>query len=111
MLVLSRKVGQALLLGKDIEITVLRVDGDQIRLGVRAPKSVSILRKELIDDVRTATADAGVGKAESAKPSGLSELAAKLRKQTSAPATAVAPIAPTAPNATTAPTNSPEKRQ
>lgn len=58
MLVLSRKSGQALMLGKDIEITILRVDGDQVRLGIKAPKSVTILRKELQEEVRSETAAA-----------------------------------------------------
>ena len=47
MLVLTRKKDQALVIGDDIEITVLDIQGDQIRLGVNAPKSVKIFRKEL----------------------------------------------------------------
>jgi carbon storage regulator len=47
MLVLTRKKDQALVIGDDIEITVLDIQGDQIRLGVEAPKNVKIFRKEL----------------------------------------------------------------
>jgi len=47
MLVLTRKKDQALVIGDDIEVTVLDIQGDQIRLGVSAPKSVKIFRKEL----------------------------------------------------------------
>ena len=47
MLVLTRKKDQALVIGDDIEITVLDIQGDQIRLGVDAPKSIKIFRKEL----------------------------------------------------------------
>ena len=47
MLVLTRKKDQSLVIGDDIVITVLDIQGDQIRLGVDAPKSVKIFRKEL----------------------------------------------------------------
>ena len=47
MLALSRKTGESIILGNNIEITVLEVRGDQIKLGIKAPKSVSIYRKEL----------------------------------------------------------------
>ncbi len=47
MLVLSRKENQRIRLGEDITITVVRVSGDQVRLGIEAPKSVSIVREEL----------------------------------------------------------------
>lgn len=47
MLVLSRKVGQRILLGDDIEITVLRVSGGGVRIGVEAPPEVRVLRDEL----------------------------------------------------------------
>lgn len=74
MLVLSRKSGQGLLLGKDIEITVLRVDGDQVRLGVKAPRNVTVLRKELKEEIRSETAAA---KVEASKhPNTLSDLKA-----------------------------------
>ncbi|MCW8129561.1 MAG: carbon storage regulator CsrA [Planctomycetota bacterium] len=74
MLVLSRKAGQALLIGKDIEITVLRVDGDQVRIGVKAPTSITILRRELQEEVRSETAAA---KLEAQKaPQKLSDLKA-----------------------------------
>ena len=44
MLILSRRVGESVLIGSDIAITVLRVKGDQVRLGVQAPKDVAVLR-------------------------------------------------------------------
>jgi carbon storage regulator len=44
MLVLSRKVGEAIQLSDDIEITVLAVENQRVRLGIRAPKSVTIRR-------------------------------------------------------------------
>ena len=47
MLALSRKTNESIMLGNDIEITVLEIKGDQVKIGVNAPKSVSIFRKEI----------------------------------------------------------------
>jgi carbon storage regulator len=47
MLVLSRKVGERILLGDDIRITVVRVSGGGVRLGIEAPSSVSVVREEV----------------------------------------------------------------
>ena len=52
MLVLTRKKDQALIIGDNIEITVLEIQGDQIRLGIDAPKSVKIFRKELYIEIQ-----------------------------------------------------------
>lgn len=47
MLVVSRKEGESILVGDNIEIVVLGVHGDRIRVGISAPRQVSIVRKEL----------------------------------------------------------------
>lgn len=47
MLVLTRKIGQSIIANDNIEITVLDVQGDQVRLGIKAPRSVAIHRKEV----------------------------------------------------------------
>lgn len=47
MLALSRKPGESIVIGNDIEITVLEVKGDQVKIGIDAPKSVPIYRKEI----------------------------------------------------------------
>jgi carbon storage regulator len=47
MLVLTRKLQQAIKIGHDIEITVLAVEGDQVKLGINAPKNIEIHRKEI----------------------------------------------------------------
>jgi carbon storage regulator len=52
MLVLSRKPGERLLIGEAVEITVLDVRGDQVSLGVAAPREVSIHREELLERIR-----------------------------------------------------------
>jgi carbon storage regulator len=50
MLVLSRKPSQQIWIGPDITITVLRVERNQVRLGITAPPGVTILRQELVDE-------------------------------------------------------------
>jgi carbon storage regulator len=47
MLVLTRKLKEAIQIGDDIEITVLAIHGDQVKLGINAPKHVEIHRKEI----------------------------------------------------------------
>ena len=51
MLVLTRKKNQSLKLGEDIEIQILDVNGEQVRIGISAPSSVRVLRKELYVDI------------------------------------------------------------
>lgn len=48
MLVLTRKVGESIIIGQDIEVTILSVKNDQIKIGINAPKSLEVFRKELI---------------------------------------------------------------
>ncbi|MFZ7235686.1 carbon storage regulator CsrA [Avibacterium gallinarum] len=47
MLILTRKVGESLLIGDEISITILSVRGNQIKVGVNAPKEVSVYREEI----------------------------------------------------------------
>ncbi|MDX8361200.1 MULTISPECIES: carbon storage regulator CsrA [Bacillaceae] len=47
MLVLTRKVDEAIQIGEDIEVTVLAIDREQIKLGIKAPKKTEIHRKEI----------------------------------------------------------------
>lgn len=47
MLALSRKINESIMIGNDIEITILEIKGDQIKIGINAPKTVPIYRKEL----------------------------------------------------------------
>lgn len=49
MLVLSRKINDSILIGTDITITVLGVEGERVKIGIDAPKNVRILRMETID--------------------------------------------------------------
>lgn len=47
MLALSRKTNESIMLGDDIEITILEVKGEQVKVGIKAPKEVPIFRKEI----------------------------------------------------------------
>lgn len=47
MLALTRKMGESLMIGNDVEITIIEVKGNQVKIGIRAPKSVPIYRKEI----------------------------------------------------------------
>ena len=50
MLVLSRKVNETIVIGDDIQVFIADVRGDKVRLAIRAPKEVKILRSELLDE-------------------------------------------------------------
>ena len=52
MLILTRKVGESVLIGNDISITVLSVRGNQVKLGVEAPKEVSVHREEIYQRIK-----------------------------------------------------------
>lgn len=58
MLALSRKKGEALIINNDIEITVLEVKGEQVKLGISAPKDVPIYRKEVYVQIQESTKEA-----------------------------------------------------
>lgn len=52
MLALTRKTGQSIIIDDNIEITVVEVKGDQVRVGINAPRSIKILRKEIFEEIR-----------------------------------------------------------
>ncbi|MDK2800253.1 MAG: carbon storage regulator [Clostridiales bacterium] len=52
MLILTRKREQSIVIGENIEITVIEVQGDQVRLGINAPKNISIHRKEVFLEIQ-----------------------------------------------------------
>lgn len=58
MLVLSRKVGETIWVGDDVEIVITEIKGDQIKLGIQAPKSVEIVRGELRTEVSESNTEA-----------------------------------------------------
>jgi len=51
MLVISRKINEKIKIGNDIEITIVSIDKNQVKIGIEAPKNVTILRAELIEQI------------------------------------------------------------
>ncbi len=51
MLVLSRRVGESIVIGDDVTVTVLEVRGDVVRIGINAPRSVAVHREELLREL------------------------------------------------------------
>lgn len=66
MLVLTRKKGQSIVVNDNIEITVLDIQGDQIRIGIEAPKEISVHRKEVYLEIQEENRKAAESKAISA---------------------------------------------
>ncbi len=58
MLALSRKKGEALMINNDIEITVLDIKGEQVKIGIAAPKQVPVYRKEVYLQIQEANKEA-----------------------------------------------------
>lgn len=52
MLVLTRKRGQSIIVGDDIEITILEIDRDHVKIGISAPKLVKVYRRELYEEIK-----------------------------------------------------------
>ena len=65
MLVLTRKPDQSIMVGADIEITVLEVRGEQVRLGIRAPRAVTVHRKEVFEQISQENRNASASAADS----------------------------------------------
>lgn len=58
MLALSRKKNEAIIVNNNVEITIIEVKGDQVKLGISAPKSVPIYRKEVYEQIQEANREA-----------------------------------------------------
>jgi len=58
MLVLTRKKGESIMIGDQIEVVVLGVEGEQVRLGIRAPQSVQVFRQELYAAIKQSNREA-----------------------------------------------------
>ena len=61
MLALARKINQSIMIGSDIEITLLEIKGDQVKIGINAPKSVPIYRKEIYMQIQDENKKASEG--------------------------------------------------
>lgn len=58
MLALSRKLGESIVIGKDIKISILEIKGDQIKIGIDAPKNVTIYREEIFKQIEAENKEA-----------------------------------------------------
>jgi carbon storage regulator len=52
MLILTRKVGETLMVGEDVTVTVMAVNGNQVRIGIKAPRDVAVHREEIFDRIK-----------------------------------------------------------
>ena len=59
MLILTRRVGETVMIGDDVTITILGVKGSQVRVGINAPKSVAVHREEIYERIKRERAEAG----------------------------------------------------
>ena len=61
MLALARKINQSIIIDNNIEITLLEIKGDQVKIGINAPKSVPIYRKEIYAQIQEENKQSGQG--------------------------------------------------
>lgn len=91
MLVLSRRPQQSLLIGNDVVVTVLEVNGDTVRIGITAPPEVDIHREEVYLDLKKSNAEAAA-----AAPGAAAALSHRLKGKNHAAPTDADPAAPAA---------------
>jgi carbon storage regulator len=58
MLLLKRKIGESIMIGDDIEITLMEREGDTVRIGISAPRDIRVFRKEIYEEIRQANQSA-----------------------------------------------------
>ncbi|WML54750.1 carbon storage regulator CsrA [Neobacillus sp. PS3-12] len=58
MLVLTRKNGETIKIGDDIEITIISAKNDQVKIGIKAPKNIEVFRKELYEQIQSENQEA-----------------------------------------------------
>jgi len=75
MLILARKLNETILIGEDIKITVVEIQGDKVKLGIEAPREMPVLREELYKAVREENRQAVVSSR------GVEELVRKVSKE------------------------------
>ncbi|MCB1168290.1 MAG: carbon storage regulator CsrA [Leptospiraceae bacterium] len=77
MLVLARKINESIMIGDDIEVVVVDIKGDQVKLGIRAPRNVAIHRTEIYQEIQEQNKQA----AQSAAPDQVRDLRKLLGKE------------------------------
>ena len=63
MLILSRKVDEKIKIGNDITLTIIEIKGDQVKVGVEAPKDVKVFRQEVFNAIQSQNKEAAAGSA------------------------------------------------
>lgn len=61
MLALSRKTGESIVVDNDVEITILEIKGEQVKIGIKAPKSIPVYRKEIFAQIQEENMNAFTG--------------------------------------------------
>ncbi|ULQ59754.1 carbon storage regulator CsrA [Brucepastera parasyntrophica] len=60
MLILSRKINEKIMIGEDISVTIIEIHGDQVKVGIEAPKSVKVFRQEVFEAIQNENRAAAV---------------------------------------------------
>ncbi len=76
MLVLTRKSNQSIMIGDEIEITVLSVMGEKVRIGIQAPREVPVFRNEVYDEIQRERQGTPIGNVRAEVEAALGELGA-----------------------------------
>ena len=79
MLVLSRKINETLVIGENIRVTVLGIEGEQVRIGIEAPREIRVLRQEIFDAIQEANRQAA--RAGVTELTGLAELVEQVKQE------------------------------
>jgi len=77
MLVLSRQRDESIMIGDDVEITIVDVRGDKVRLGITAPKQIPVHRREIYDAIQREKAQKAAGEGETSGPKDQAEKTAE----------------------------------
>ena len=68
MLILTRRVGESVVIGEDVTVTVLGVKGNQVRIGINAPKNVAVHREEIFERIKSGTGRGADGAGSTEEP-------------------------------------------